>query len=529
LFHPEAGDYLKHGFDQLADLLAATLGPTQGAILSSPGTGSRPEMITDAATVARRMLALPHRAEDVGAMILRNLVWRMHRKAGDGCATAAVLAQAILRQAHRFRVAGANAMSLKKGVDRATAVACKALWQMARPLTNPDDLVLLAQGVTNDLNLSRVIGEIFARFGPEAYVILEDYAAPYLERAYYPGGRWQGRLASPYLITDHVTQRAILHDCQVALYNGDINDLDELRPLLDQVTQTDRHRLLVVAREIKGTALSTLIANHQEGGLPAVAAVLRRPGARAQDDFDDLAILTGATVLSPETGRPLASIRGVDLGSAARVEADAEEVIVVGEGHNPETVGAQIAALRARFERVSPDDEAWDDLRFRLARLRGQIARLMIGAYTETERAVIRQKAEKALRTLPVALRQGIVPGGGVAYLDAIPAVQQVEAEGDEARGVAIVAGALTEPFLRIVRNAGVASPAALLDEARRRGPGVGYDVQTEMIGDMYEAGVIDAAGVVVQALEVAVSGAMMALTTEAIVLQSRPETSYEP
>lgn len=501
----------------------------QGAILSSPATGSRPEMITDAATIARRMLALPHRAEDVGAMILRNLVWRMHLKAGDGCATAAVLAQAILRQAYRFRAAGANAMSLQKGINQATAVACHALWQMARPLTNPDDLVLLAQGVTNDLNLSRVLGEIFAHFGPDAYVIIEDYAAPYLERVYYPGGRWDGQLASPYLITEDTARRAIQHDCQVALYNGDISTLDELRPLLDRVAQTDRRRLLLVAREIRGPALSMLIANHQAGRLPVVAAGLRRPGERGQADFDDLATLTGATVLSPETGRPLASIRDVDLGSAARVEADAEELIVVGDGRNPETISAQVAALRSRLERLSPNDEAWDDLRFRLARLRGQIARLMIGAYTETERGVIRQKAEKALRTLPVALRQGIVPGGGVAYLDAIPAVQQIETEGDEARGIAIVAGALVEPFLRIARNAGVSSPAALLDEARRRGPGVGYDVQTETICDMYAAGVIDAAGVVVQALEVAVSGAMMALTTEAIVLKAHPETSYEP
>ena len=208
---------LKRGFDKIANLLAVTLGPTQGVILSTKDTRAEPEILSDAATVARRIIALPHRAEDVGAMLARNLVWRQYLRAGDGCATAAVFAQAILQHARAYLAAGGNPMMLRRGIERAARAAVEALRTMARP-AKTKELGQVAETIMGDQKLSTLLAEIFTKLGPDAHVTIEDYLAPYLERQYYEGGRFVGRLVSPYLITDTATRRAIIADCHIALY-----------------------------------------------------------------------------------------------------------------------------------------------------------------------------------------------------------------------------------------------------------------------------------------------------------------------
>lgn len=526
---PAAGAYLKGGFDALANLLALTLGPTQGVVLSEPASGSVPELLSDAAAIARRVIALPHRAEDVGAMLLRNLVWRMYLRAGDGCATAAVLAQAILNQAYRYKAAGANAMSLRRGIHRAALAAVDALRQMARPVQDKEDLVKVAQTVTAEPDLGLILGEMFDILGPDAYVTIEDYVAPYLEREYQQGGRWVGCLASPYFITDPATRRAILPACHVVLFAGTVAEMENVQLMMELVARAETRQVALIAYEVRGDALNTLVMNHQQDNLQAIAVALRRPEAQRRADFEDLAALTGAQVLSPDIGRPLHSIKATDLGTARRAEANADELVVVGDERHAAAVREQMATLRARLEQLPDGDEARDELRFRLARLSGQVATLKIGAFTKAERETIRQRAEKGLRALPIALREGIAPGGGVAYLNCISRVRQVQAKGEEAWGVDILARALEEPFRRIVGNAGVASPGAVLAEARRCGEGFGYDALKGQVVHMEEAGILDAAGVLRQALETAVSGAIMALTIETIVLKRRPETRLEP
>jgi chaperonin GroEL len=524
----DASARMKRGFDTITELLALTLGPTQGTILSQHETNPRPEMLTDAATIARRILALPDRAEDVGAMLARNLVWRMHQRAGDGCATSAVLAQAILNHAHRMKAAGVNPMSLRRGIDRAALAATDALRRMAKPIKNQLDLAKVTQTILHDANLSRVMVDIFAHLGPEAFVSIEDYVAPYLDRQFYEGGRWAGRLASPYLVTDPARRRAVQSDCVVALYAGDVESLEDIQPALELAARAKKP-LVLIAKEIKGMALTALIMNHQQGNLKVIAAELREQESKRKTDYEDLAVLTGAQVLSPEIDRRLSDIRSDDVGHSPRVEADPDELIVVGDGR-PE-VNAQMDTLRARIKRLPPGDEALDDLRLRVARLGGQVAKLMIGAHTEAERSALRQKAEKALHALPIALREGWVPGGGVAYLNCIPAVLDTlaRAEGDEAMGVKVLARALEEPFRRIVTHAGVTAPGILIAQMQRRGPGYGYDVIKRKIVSMERDGILDAVGVLSAALQTAVSGAIMALTTDTIVLKRNPQTSMEP
>jgi chaperonin GroEL len=519
---------LQRGFDKIASVLAVTLGPTQGTVLSQHDTRSTPEVLTDAATIARRIIALPNRAEDVGAMLARNLVWRQHLRAGDGCATTAVLAQAILREARACIAAGGNAMMLRRGIERAGRVAVNTLKTLARPAKN-EELRHLAETITGDSRLSAVLGEIFGKLGPDAYVMIEEYITPYIERQYYEGGRFKGRLVSPYLITDSATRRCIINECHVALYAGEVSTLDEVMPLLKIVAATEWHQVALIAKEISGTALTTLVLNHQQGKLKILAAELREVETKRRADFDDLAVLTGATVLSPELGQPLAKIEPSDLGAAPRVEADAEELIVVAGEGDPAAMKQHADALRARIETLPETDEELSDLRFRLARLNGQIAKLMIGAYTEVERETIRRQAEKALRALPLALREGIVPGGGVAFLNCIPAVRALAGEGDEKHGIEIVARALQEPFRRIAQNAGLDAPAVLIAEAQRRGANFGCDALTGQIVAMDDAGILDSVGVAREALQTAISGAVMALTTETMVLHQNPPTSYEP
>ncbi len=519
---------LKRGFDQMMNLLAVTLGPTQGVVLAQHATHAEPEILNDAATIARRLIALPDRAEDVGAMLARNLVWRQHIRAGDGCATTAVIAQAILDHAARYIAAGGNAMMVRRGIDRAARVAGEALGAQAQP-PHADALIQIAETITGDPRLSEILAEIFGKLGVDAQVTVEEYLAPYLERQYYEGGRWNGALVSPYLITEPATRRAILTDCHVALYAGDVTSVDDVAPLLEIVAKTDWHQVALIAHDIAGGALTTLVLNHRQGKLKILAAKLGERESKRQSDFDDLAALTGATVISPDRGRTLREIEPTDLGAAPRVEADAEQVIVSGGEGEPEALQTQIAFWRARMATLEENDSEYADARFRVARLQGQIAKLMIGAHTEAERKVIHQNAEKAIRAMPLAMREGVVPGGGVAFLNCIAAVNALPASGDEKFGVQVVARALEEPFRRIAANAGWDAPARLIAEAQRRGADFGCDVLSGEIVSMRAAGILDSAGVAREALQTAVSGAVMALTTGAIVLHQNPETGFEP
>lgn len=529
LHSPNAEINLKRGFDSMARVLAVTLGPTQGIVLSQSNTNGKPELLNDAATIARRIMQLPDRTEDVGAMLLRNLVWRMHLKAGDGCAITAVLAQSILAQAHRYKSAGANAMLLQRGLKKAAMAAAESLRAMAQPVEDEEDLTRVAETVTGEPELSLILGEMFDILGPDGYVTIEDFVAPYLEREYQEGGRFKGKLASPYLMTDPAAHRAVLTHCPVALFAGEVAQLEDVRPLLELAAKTKTPQIALIAHSIKGTALNVLAANHQQNRVKVIAAELRRPAGKRHTDFEDLAVLTGATVISPELGQQLHQITTADLGSARRVETDADSVVVVSKPEQAAAVRQQIKALQGRLKSLEPDDEDADELRFRMARLSGHVATLKLGAFTKAGRDAIRQKAAKGLRSLPLALREGVAPGGGAAFLDCIPAVRQVPAEGEEMWGVDILARALEAPFRQIVSNAGKDSPAVMLAKARQRGPGAGYDALRGQVVNMAEAGILDAVGVLRLALETAVSGAAIALTTETVILKRNPQQSLKP
>lgn len=529
LFTPHAADGLKRGFDTLARTLAATLGPGQGVVLNAAEAGNTPELLEDAATIARRVIQLPDRVEDVGAMLLRNLVWRMRTQAGDGSALTAVLAGAILDETHRLAAAGANKMLLREGIQMGAKAAMAALAQMSRPVEDEIDLIHFAQTVTGHQEIGRLLGEIYDILGADAHITVEDYVAPYFERDYLEGGRWKGKLASPYLMTDQARGRALQFPCHVVLYAGEVSTAEDIAAVLTLAASAEVKKLALFVHDISGAALNTVVMNHHQSKMSIIAAALRETASKRRFDFEDLATLTGATVISPEKGQTLTGIQITDMGTAKRVEADAEEVIVVGDGRQNQSIRTQIERLRQRLHQLEPEDETRSETRMRLARLSGNIATLKIGALTAVERKRLHQRAEKGIRAVPLALSDGLVPGGGVALLNSIPAVKRVQAEGEVRWGVEAFARALKAPFYQIVGNANILEPGVALADAQRQGSNFGYNALTAEIVDMTEAGIWDAAAVLQQAIRTAASGAAMALTIDTIVLKKRPQTSYTP
>jgi chaperonin GroEL len=531
LFNPTAQAQLKKGFDTLADLLALTLGPTRGHILATSDLRQN-EMLGDAATIARRLIALPDRSEDVGAMILRNLVWRVHERVGDGSATTAVMAQAILDRAAKYIAAGANAMSLQRGVRKATDAALAALADMAQPISGEDDLTAVAQSVTGHDRLSLILGEMIDLLGERGHITIQNYAAPYLERAYIDGGQWKGQLASPYLITTRATQQAILNNVRVAVFAGQLSDAGDLIPLLNLIADETPPQILIVANKITGDALNTLAATHQKGAIKIVAVALNSPaGQLLRAETGDLALLTGARVFTADSGETLRAIQRADLGRARRVEAGAEGMVVTGGGGTVKAIREQIESLDHRLRSLDFDDKESPNLQKRLGRLASSVAILKIGALTEAERRYLHQKAEQGIKALRAAVEEGTVIGGGLAYIHCLPAVEALRRSisDDEALGVKAVMHGLEAPFLRILDNARVPAPRLILEDIRRCGSGYAFDAVRHRIAPAEEARIFDPAKVSRVALETAASGAMLALSTETVVLRKKPKVSLKP
>jgi chaperonin GroEL len=549
LTSPHAFNRLKEGFNTLAELLALTLGPVGGVVLSSTDLRQAPEPLNDAAVIARRLLELPDRGQNVGAMLMRNLVWRVHQRVGDGSAITAVLASALLDHASQCVVAGAHPVAVQEGIRRGVKAAVGALKAMSLPVKNEADLVAIAQAVTKQTDLSLVLGEMFDLLGEHAYITVENYLAPYLEREYLNGGRWKASLVSPYLITAQATRKAILSDPWMVIYDGDLSNPTELGGLFDlartesQSTKKPFH-LFLFARNISGDALNTLVTAHvqgsgtQETGLRVVAVKAGRAGENHRNDMADLAALTGAEVISSGWGRSLSSIVKSDLGRARRVEASAEELLVVGGRGDQNILRSQIQTLQIRLQALGqdgqmgtqPSEAPIDELNMRLARFSGSTAVLKIGAASKTEREILRQKADQGIKALKAALEEGVVPGGGIAYTRCIKAVEALQADHeDEQMGIQSVTRALEAPFKQILMNAGVDASGMILADIREQENSYVYDVIQKEIVPAREAGMLDPTMVLRVALETAASGATLGLSTGVVILKRKPKISYEP
>lgn len=534
LFSPYASEQLKLGFDQMARLLAGTLGPSQGMVLSTKALAEAPEVLSDAATIARRVIALPQRQQDVGAMLLRQLVWRMHQRFGDGAATTAVLAQSLLHHINRMKAAGFNPMMMQEGIKAAAETVVSTLRDMSQPANDWETLAAVGQSVCGEQKLGDVLGELVEILGPNGHVTVTDHMSPVLDRAYLNGGRWKGSLISPYLMTAASVRLSVLSNVHVALYADRLlTSASELEVLLGGVAQSKTPHLLLVAYEFSDEILNALVATHtsEESKVKITAVKLSRGGDFGREEMADLALLTGATVLGPETGRPLTTVSGADLGQAGRVEAGEQYFLVQQGKGNAAALREQLEKLERYAGALPLGDDGHDRLQERIGRLGGNAALLKIGALTKAERAFLHQAAEQGIKAVQAARRGGVVAGGGTAYLHCLDAVAETaDSLSGEARvGAQIVTEALQAPFAQLLENGGVAVPALAQADILAEAPGLLYDVMTHQIVAGRAAGLLDATEVVIGALETAVSGAFMASSIDAVVLKKKPKMTYDP
>ncbi len=521
---PRSLALLYRGFDTLAAPLALTLGPTQGIVVNERNR-HEVEILTDAYTIARRVIGLPARSDNLGAMMLRKMAIELHDHFGDGAATAAVMTRAMLHEGHKMITAGANPVPMLRGVSRAVQVVERALAKQAHPIAGQDKLIALASSVTGDQALGEILGQMFDVMGEQATVITQDMATPQLDHEYIKGGKWDGYIPSPLLVPEG-DAGLVLHNPLIFLFDDDLKTLEQVQPALEQAMSTPgKPPLLLLARDIADAALATLITNHMRGVLTVGMLVLSSGRTHIHEDLSDIAVLTGGQVLSEITGKLPQQLQPEALGRAKHVVLTRASVVIADGAGDKQTIKQRIAEVRAELKHVShAHDSEWDRLRVRLARLAGGIGVLKLGAYTERELALKKEQVQKALRALEAAYARGVLPGGGTALLACIPALREAR-EGcqheNETYGVAVVEAALKAPFLQLVRNSGKIHPPLALAEVQRLGPGYGFDVRQGDYVCMAERNILDSLSVTCGVLNAATSLAAMIMTTDTIVFTS--------
>jgi chaperonin GroEL len=515
------------GFKSIARLLSITLGPIGGNIANAREPRGEPELLTDAATIARRIIQLPDRAENAGAMLMRHMVWRVRQEVGDGSATTAVLAQAIAREVERVVAAGANPMMLRRGIERATDAAVKALDAMSLPLEGEERIAAVATAATGDAEIGKILGEMYDVLGPDANIVIEPYIATFHDRAYHEGARFKGGYLSPYMLTDTVRRIAVLDDVHVLVADMVLESTESVQNVLEHVIRKGGKNLLILCKRISDRALGVLVTNSERGVIRSCAANMKPVGDARRGMVENIAILTGGQPLTDKSGMAPEMIGAADLGHAQRVVVTKDYCTIIGGAGDRQAIREHINKLRSRL-RATTDPEERTTLRDLLAQLSGGVGELRIGALTQQERKALTEVAEQAMKAVQAGMESGIVPGGGAAYLRCIAALQELDGEGDEKSGIRIVARALEEPMRCIATNAGVHAPLAI-DQALSAGPNYGLDVRRKKIVNMLDEGIADPTRVVRRALQLAASGAMMLITTEALVLHRKPQETFEP
>ena len=526
-----------HGINMIADLLAPTLGPNGGPVASGPDAGKRVEILDDAATIVRRIISLGRPQRDIGAMIMRNLIWRVGQRAGDGGATAAVLARAIYQEGLRLNNAGFNQMRLIRGIDEGVRIATEVLQAQARPVVGENELAAVARTITKDKALSAVLGEMSYLLGPDAHVIIEKYVAPYLHRRYIAGAHFGAEISSMYFYTQPDLKKAVLTAPALALLEERLTTAEQVIPLMEAAVRAGAKALTIVAQEVSGGALGALVTNNQapedKKKLSIVAVKLKAVGQEARWAMTDLALLSGATILGPNTPRKAAHAQAEDLGRTQRVEFLNNGLVVMAHDANRAAIQQEVTSLRMRVDSLTLDDEDRPKLIKRLGTLTGGVGELKIGAHTKGEREMRQAQAERALKVLSSAQRGGVVAGGGAALFHCIPALcqaaDQMSGQEEVAHGIRLLARALAAPLRQIIRNAGVDASELMMQRVRDAGPQATFDVFSGSVVDAYTAGVLDVTDIVTKVLQIAASGATMALSTDTIVYHRKPQESMTP
>ena len=520
IFSEDARRKLKIGVDTIATAVATTLGPKGRNVALDKRFGA-PTITHDGVTVAKE-IELEDPYENMGAQLLKEAATKTNDIAGDGTTTATVLAQNIVIEGLKNVTAGANPMLLKRGIEAGTDALSKAITEMAVPIDSMEEIASVAAISAQDMEIGKLIAEVMDKVGKDGVITVEESQSLAFEQEYVDGMQFDRGYLSPYFITDADAMESVIDDAYILIHDKKISSAQDMVPILEKLIQTGKRNLVVIAEDIDGEALATLVLNKLRGTLNALAVKAPGFGDRRKAMLQDIAVLTGGQVVTEEMGRKLESVQIADLGHAGKVISNKDDTTVVDGGGEESLIKGRVEQIKVEIDRSTSDYDS-EKLQERLAKLAGGVAIIRVGAATEVELKEKKHRVEDALSATRAAVEEGIVAGGGVALLNALPSLENIEANGaDEQTGVKILRAALEAPMRMIAENAGKNGDVIIQNvraaQEKDDNDNIGYDVLEEEYVDMIKAGIIDPAKVTRGALENAASIAAMILTTEALI-----------
>jgi len=525
LFDEAARHALKNGVDALADAVKITLGPKGRNVVLEKKFGS-PTITNDGVTIAKD-IELEDPFENIGAQLAKEIASKTNDIAGDGTTTATVLGQGIVHEGLKNVAAGANPMALKRGIEKGANALLEAIKKNAIPVTTREQMAQVAAiSANNDPAIGELIADVMEKVGKDGVITVEESKGIETETEYVEGMNFDRGYISPYFITNPERMECVIEDAYILITDKKLSSVNDIVPVLEKVLQSGTKNLLIICDDCDGEALATLAVNKLRGTINVCAVKAPGFGDRRKDNLGDLAAVTGGQLISEELGRKLDGVQLSDLGRARRVVITKEETTIVEGKGDPKAVQARTGAIKVAIDAATSD---WDreKLQERLGKLTGSVAVVKVGAATEPELKERKHRVEDAVQATRAAVEEGIVSGGGVAFINALPALDKLKLDGDEATGVAILRRALEEPVRRIATNAGQ-DGSVVVQKVKTLKAGQGYDAAVGDYGNMVKKGIVDPVKVTRSALENAVSIASMVLTTNCLVSEI-PERKAAP
>ncbi|MEK6713770.1 MAG: chaperonin GroEL [Nitrospirota bacterium] len=525
MYGDDARAAILRGVNQLADAVKVTLGPKGRNALLDKKFGA-PTITKDGVTVAKE-IELKDSWENMGAQLVKEVASKTSDVAGDGTTTATVLAQAIFREGARNVSAGANSMEIKRGIDKAVEVVVEELKKMSKPCQDRSEIAQIGTiSANNDTTIGELIAEAMEKVGKDGVITVEEAKIMATSLDVVEGMQFDRGYISPYFVTDHERMEAVLEDVLILIYEKKINSMKDLLPVLEQIAKMGKP-LLIISEDIEGEALATLVVNKLRGTLNCAAVKAPGFGDRRKAMLEDIAILTGGQVISEDIGLKLENVKITDLGRAKRITIDKDNTTIVEGAGSHDKIQGRVKQMKSQVEETTSDYDR-EKLQERLAKLVGGVAVINVGASTETEMKEKKARVEDALHATKAAVEEGIVPGGGVALLRCISALDKLKLDGDQKLGVNIIRRSLEEPIRQIANNAGLEG-SVVVERVKREKGTFGFDASKDEYVDMLKAGIIDPTKVTRVALLHAASVASLMLTTEVMVSEIPEEKEKMP
>lgn len=520
-FGDEGRQGLQKGVNKLADTVKITLGPKGRNVVLDKSFGA-PTITNDGVTIAKE-IELENKFEDMGAQLIKEVASKTNDVAGDGTTTATILAQTMINNGLRNVAAGANPMEIRHGIEKATENVVNEIKKNAKEISGKEEIAQVASVSAGDKEIGNLIAEVMDTIGKDGVITVEESNTLGLEKEVVEGMQFDNGYISPYMMTDTASMKAVLENPSILITDKKISSINEILPLLENMAQGGKKELVIIAEDVEGDALTTLILNKLRGTINVLAVKAPGFGDRRKEMLGDIAALTGGIVISADLGHKLEDTKIEMLGTARKVESDKDNTVIVEGKGDKAKIKSRISQIKTEIEKSTSDYDK-EKLNERLAKLSGGVGVIKVGAATETELKEKKYKVEDAVEATKAAIEEGIVSGGGVALVDCISSIDSLKLTGDEVIGVEIVKKALESPMRQIAENAGI-DGSVVIENVKKLNPGEGFDALTGEYGNMVNLGIIDPAKVARSALQNASSIAALILTTESVVAD-KPEKS---